>query len=176
MKRFLFCLLLNFLTVGLAAAAQEPLFARLSDAYNHVKIERVIKSDLIQLEDGKKIRLIGLKVYDAPRREVRRDEYGFIIEDTTDPTVSLEDQAYDFAQELLDHKTVRVEFDTQSVDEDGRSWGYVFLENGTMANAEILRQGFADLQIRPPNVKYADDLRKAYREARAEKRGIQAEK
>ncbi len=42
-------------------------------------------------------------------------------------------------------------------------------------NAEILRQGFANLSIRPPNMKFAKELREAYREARAEKRGLQGQ-
>ncbi len=165
---------LSFLTLPLSSSA-EGLFARMSTKYENVKVERVIKSDLIQLDSGEKVRLIGLKAFDAPRKyDVERDKYGFVIEDFSDPTIPLEDQAYDFARWLMEHKKVRVEFDTQSVDENGASWGYVFLEDKTMANVEIIRQGFAELQIRPPNLKYADQLRKAYHEARSEKRGIQA--
>ncbi len=165
------------LWTGLAAAAEEPLFARLSDKYDNVMVTRVIKSNLIVLDSGKKVRLIGLKSFDKPRsdKEVIRDKYGFVVEDTSDPTIPLEDRASDFAQELLLNKKVRVEFDVQTTDEDGYTWGYVFLADGTLANEETLRQGFAELQIQPPNIKHADKLRAAYREARREKRGIHAE-
>ena len=98
-----------------------------------------------------------------------------MVEDTSDPTVSLEERASDFAEHLLSHKKVKIELDTQTLDHDGYTWGYVFFEDGTMANAEMLRQGFAQLQIQPPNIKYADLLREAYREARQEKRGTHAE-
>lgn len=143
--------------------------------YKDVKIERVINADRIELDNGKMIRLIGIKAFEAPKRyNLPRDQNGFIIEDTSDPTTSLQDLAFDFSVELMNNKKVRVELDTQTVDEEGYVYGYVFFPDGIMANTEILRQGYAGLQIRPPNLKYADQLREAYREARAEKRGIHA--
>ena len=154
-------------------SADTDLLPRLSEGFKNIKVERMIKSDLILLENGKKVRLIGVKVFDAAKKyDLPRDQYGFVIEDTSDPTVSIEDSAHDFARELMENKKVRVEFDAQAADNEGNVLGYVFLPDGTMANAEILRQGFADLHIQPPNLKYAEQLREAYREARAEKRGI----
>ncbi len=161
--------------VPLNSGAEDGFLLRASGDYKNVKIERVINADSIQLDNGKKIRLIGVKALQAPKRyNLPRDQYGFIIEDTSDPTTSLEDLAYDFSVELMINQKVKVELDTQTVDEHGYTYGYVFLSDGTMANSEILRQGYAGLQIRPPNLKYADQLREAYREARAEKRGIHA--
>jgi micrococcal nuclease len=154
----------------------DELLLRLSDGYKNVKIERVIKSDFIILDNGKKVHLIGIKVFDQPRRKnLPTDQYGFVIEETTtDPTTSVEEKASDFAKEIMENKKVRVELDVKTIDNDGLVLGYVFLPDGKMANAEILRQGFAELHIQPPNLKYADQLREAYREARAEKRGIHA--
>jgi len=42
----------------------------------------------------------------------------------------------------------------------------------TFVNAEILRQGYANLSFDPRLRKYNDKLQKAYREAREEKRGL----
>ena len=65
---------------------------------------------------------------------------------------------------------------TSKKDEDFITLAYVFLvENDVFVNAEILRQGFADLQLRAPNLKYSDILRRAYREAREQLRGLQGE-
>ena len=65
-------------------------------------------------------------------------------------------------------------FDSEKNSEDYKTLAYVFLlEDDTFVNAEILRQGFAFLSIRPPNMKYAKELREAYKEARAEQRGLQ---
>jgi micrococcal nuclease len=176
--RSLFLSIVLFLILCTAShAANDPFFMKLATQYENVKIERVITSDLIILDNGKKVHLIGIKSFDQPRkfREVPRDENGFVIEETPDPTTSVEERASDFVQDLLFNKKVKVEFDSLSSDENGYAWGYVFLADGTFANAEILRQGYAQLQIQPPNTKYAERLRDAYREARQEKRGIHAE-
>jgi micrococcal nuclease len=166
------------LTFASSAVRAEELFTHLSDKYENVKVARVLKSDLILLDNGKKIRLIGVKAIDNLRpkqQDVERDKYGFVIEPPVDPATPVEERASDFAQDLLSNQKVKVEFDNQGLDENGYTWGYVFLPDGTLANTEILRQGYAELQIQPPNLKYADQLRDAYREARQEKRGIHAE-
>ena len=176
MKKILLSVILFIvLNIPILVFADNDLFPRLSEGFKNVKVERMIKSDLILLDNGKRIHLIGIKVFDVAKKyNLPRDDYGFIIEDTSDPTTSVDDRAHDFARELMENKKVRVEFDAQALDDDGNTLGYVFLVDGTMANAEILRQGFAELRIQPPNVKYADQLREAYREARAEKRGVHA--
>ena len=73
----------------------------------------------------------------------------------------------------MEGKKVKLEYDVESRDVQDRWQAYVFLPDGRMANAELLRQGFVYLKIRPPNLKYANQLREAYQEARREKRGLQ---
>ncbi len=144
--------------------------------YEEVQVKEVRSADTIILEGGKKIRLIGLLGPAAPTREKQEfDKYGFVIEEIT-PYDSMEERAFHFVESLLTGKMVRVEFDTQRADEDFVTLAYVFLKEGNVfVNAEILRQGYANLQIRPPNIKYAEVLRDAYREARQEQRGLQAQ-
>jgi len=152
------------------------LFANSSQRYEDVIVERVIRADRILLATGEKIRLIGIRAPDLPQREkVERNEYGFIIEPPVTPETTLEEQALRFVKELLENKRVRLEFDKRRTDDNLETLAYVFLSDGTMANVEILRQGFAYLQIEPPNFKYEDLFRAAYREARQEKRGLQAD-
>lgn len=175
MKNFTHSILMFVLLLAAVPAIADSDFPlRVSDGYKEIKVEKILKSDVIILEDGKKIHLIGVKGFEAPKRYNRpTDAYGFVIEDpVTDPTTPVEDQAYEFVTELMEHKRVRIEFDTQALDNNGYTFGYVFLPDGKMVNAEILRQGFGELSIQPPNLKYADQLREAYREARTEKRGI----
>lgn len=176
--KFIVLMVIVLLTAlpAMAVRADSGNLLRETSGGKSVKVERVFNASLIRLENGKTIRLIGVKALEAPKRyNLPKDEYGFIIEDHSDPTISTEVAAYDFALELMDGIKVRVESDTQSIDEDGYMFGYVFLPDGRMANVEILRHGHAGLQIRPPNLKYVEQLREAYREARAEKRGIHAD-
>lgn len=144
-------------------------------AYQKIKVGRVLSADTIELENGERIRLIGLKAPKPPKKEkVKKDEFGFVIEDV-DPWTTLDEEAFIFARRLLEGQYVRLEFDTERRNERA-SLAYVFLiKDDLFANTEILRQGFADLQITPPNLKYADKLREAYREAKKEQRGLQAQ-
>ena len=140
-----------------------------------VFVERVIRADTLLLENGKKIKLIGLKAPAAPRKKYpKTDSRGIVIEEVS-PLTSVEEQAFDYAQSLLANQQVHLEYDTQSKDENFYTLAYVFLPDGTFVNAEILRRGYADLTLAPPNTKYADRLRQAYQEARKEKRGIHGE-
>jgi endonuclease YncB( thermonuclease family) len=153
------------------------------DLFNSLKkqqealVVKVIASDRIVLEDGRHIRLIGIgSIGVPPHKYAKYDDKGHVIEEPQEPTIPLEEQALTYAQELLENKKVRLEFDVDAGDtSSGYSYAYVYLPDGRMANAELLRMGFVKLRIVPPNVKYEDDLRAAYQEAKKEKRGIEGE-
>jgi micrococcal nuclease len=159
------------------AAEKEQLFQNFqnTNAYKDVVVDRVMSADTILIGE-KKIRLIGLKAPAAPRQpKVEYDKNGLPIEKPILPENTFEEKAYAFASHLLLGQRVRIEFDESRTDEDFVTLGYVFLiADGTFANAQILRYGYADLQLKPPNLKYEEDLRDAYREARREKRGLQS--
>jgi endonuclease YncB( thermonuclease family) len=138
-------------------------------------VESVVTADTLVLEEGDAVKLIGVKALKKPPRErntIKRDKYGFIIKEPVDPATTLEKRALEFAKRLLENKKVRIEFDKQKTNENFDTLAYVFLEDGTLVNAEVLRQGYGRLQIRPPNSKYEQELREAYQEARREKRGL----
>jgi endonuclease YncB( thermonuclease family) len=141
--------------------------------YQNVKVSEVYSVDTLILENGVKIRLIGIKSLPKPsRKKVEVDEFGFVVEEIS-PESPIEDQAFEFVRSLLNGELVDVEFDQQRNDENFYDYGYVFLsKDKTFVNAEILRQGYAFLQLQQPNMKYADILRAAYQEARQELRGL----
>ena len=156
------------------SADLNPLLAS-SVKYDNIRVARVLTSDRILLENDERISLIGLKGPRAPKfKDVQRDEHGFIIRDE-DPTTPFENEAADFVRSLAEGKPVRLEFDIQRRADNGDILAYVLLPDGRLLNAEVLRYGFADLRIVPPNMKYADKLRAAYQEARREMRGMQSE-
>ncbi len=92
-----------------------------------------------------------------------------------EPTIPLQEQALTYAQDLLENKKVRLEYDVDAGSTSGYLNAYVYLPDGRMANAELLRMGFVKLRIIPPNVKYEEKLRLAYQEAKKEKRGLEGE-
>lgn len=142
---------------------------------SNVLVERIISADTIVLNNGKKIKLIGLKAPDAPRRpKVEYDKNGLPIENRVLPENTLEEKAYAFTHKLLIGKEIRLEFDEAKADAHFTTVAYVFLvDSNILVNTEIIRWGYADLQIQPPNFKYEERLRAAYKEARQEKRGLQ---
>ena len=137
-----------------------------------VLIVHVNATDHVTLEDGRRIYLIGVEsAGQVKRKYAARDKNGMIIEEAPDATISLEEQALTYAQNLLEGRKVRLEFDVEATRTDGQKEAYVFLADGKLAGAELLRQGFVNLRIRPPNLKYAQELRDAYQEAKKEQRG-----
>ncbi len=170
-------LLLFTLAVGFCWASSceaQELFLSADPAYRRIVVAKVLSAERIQLENGDRIRLIGIKApFERPRREkLLVDKYGFEIE-PEEPTTDFSQKAYEYVRNLLEGQTVRVEFDRKKNDENFDLYGYVFLLEGNLfVNAEILRMGYADLHISPPNTKHAELLRDAYREARREKRGL----
>lgn len=154
--------------------AQEPLFVSFSNKQVQGLVVKVVDADKIVLENGQRIQLIGIESLGLPARKyVQRDKDGNVIEEFEDDlSISIEEQALTFAQELLENKRVRLEFDAEHRSPQGYIYAYVFLADGSMANVDLLKMGFVDLSLTPPNLKYADKLRAAYQEAREEKRGI----
>jgi endonuclease YncB( thermonuclease family) len=146
-----------------------------SNKQEKVLVVKVLASDLIVLEDGRHIRLIGIEsIGSPPRKPVKYDDKGHVIEVPEGPTIPLEEQALTYAQDLMENKKVRLEYDIDAGDtSSGYLYAYVYLPDGRMANAELLRMGFVKLRTILPNVKYQDKLGNAYRQAKKEKRGLE---
>jgi len=143
--------------------------------YENIRVARIFSTDRILLENDEKVSLIGIKGPRAPKpKEIQRDKHGFIVPDE-DPTTPFEVEAVSFVRSLAEGKPVRLEFDTQRRGDNGDILAYVILPDGRLLNAEVLRYGYANLRLIPPNMKHAEKLRAAYQEARHEMRGIQSE-
>lgn len=131
--------------------------------YDHIRVTKVIDGDTIILANGERIRYIGV---DTP--ELRRKVRGRWM---YEPRPFAEDST-EFNRRLTEGKIVRLEFDVEKRDKYGRLLAYVYLENGTFVNAELLKQGYAQLTTIPPNVKYVDLFVSLQREARQNNRGL----
>ncbi len=167
-----FCLLSIFTKISFADNSN-PLFLSLSKKDNTAIVKKVVNSGLVVLDDKRRIRLIGLQPIDPPKRKkLKTNQFDIIIEQDQEPTTTVEERAFEYINNLLENKKVRIEFDQQYRDKGGYILGYIFLPDGNLVNVEILRQGFASLSIAPPNTKYASELRNAYIEARQQKNGI----
>ena len=175
---FLISIFFFLTTTTSFAQSNLDIFFKNDQQYKNVIVTKVISADTIALDSGERIRLIGIKSpeFYQEKKKIERDDHGFVIEDKPSPEIPIEQQAFEFAQDLLEGKHVRLEFDSEKKNDKFQTFAYVFLlEDGLFVNAEIIRQGYANLQIQPPNTKYEQELRDAYREARTEQRGLQSE-
>lgn len=139
--------------------------------YNDILVKRVIDGDTIQLENGQKVRLIGI---DTPEMHESSKLYRDSVKTAQDVEVikELGRIAYKFTKNLVEGNRVRLEFDAVNKDKYNRLLAYVYLKDGTFVNAEIIKQGFASLMTIPPNVRYAELFHELYKEARENKRGL----
>jgi len=76
--------------------------------------------------------------------------------------------------ELVRSKTVYLEKDVSEKDKYGRLLRYVWTDDVTMVNAELVRLGYAYSYTYPPDVKYQDLFLLLQREARENSRGLWA--
>jgi len=120
-------------------------------------VTRVIDGDTIELANGEKVRLIGLDTPETLHPEKPVEYYG--------------EEASEFTKRMVEGKRIRLEYDVQQRDRYGRLLAYVYLEDGTFLNAELLRQGYANLATHPPNVKHVEQFVQLQREARENHRG-----
>lgn len=147
--------LAGFLTLmafgaGCSASAPEQLAG--------VLVAQVLDGDTVVLEDGRKVRLLGI---DAPE-----------LEKEGKPAEFLAHKAKAALREWAQGKRVRLEYDELRYDRYGRTLAHLFLPDGTHLNRELVRQGLARVYVIPPNVRYRDELLAAQREAIQGPRGI----
>jgi len=150
-------LLLSFLLVSLSVFAYECV------------VERVIDGDTFRCS-GNTVRLIGVDTPESSfnRRVFRQKEFG-------SPREVLRSGAHAkaFVGRLIPPGTrVKLEFDLERRDRYGRLLAYVWLPDGRMLNEVVLREGYANLLTIPPNVKYTERFRRAYRYAVENRRGL----
>lgn len=139
--------------------------------YSDILVKRVVDGDTVVLEDGQRVRFIGI---DTPEMH----ESAKLHRDSRETNQDIETikklgrRAYQFARGLIEGKRVSLEFDVEKHDKYGRLLAYVYLKDGTFVNAEIVKQGYASLMTIPPNVKYANLFLRLYRQARENRRGL----
>jgi len=117
--------------------------ARVTDGA--VLVTRVIDGDTIEIEGGYRVRYIGIN---APER----GEFYYW-------------EALQANRDLVEGKKVWLEGDIEDRDRYDRLLRYVWVDN-TMANAELVRLGYAYSYAYPPNLKYQTYLLQMEKEAR----------
>jgi micrococcal nuclease len=139
--------------------------------YENILVKRVVDGDTLVLENEEWVRLIGI---DTPEIHETQKLYRDAVRTKQDVRVikAMGMEASNFTKKLVDRRKVKLEFDAERKDKYGRLLAYVYLQNGTFVNAEIIGNGYASPMTIPPNVKYAELFRSLYAEARENRKGL----
>jgi len=116
-------------------------------------VVRVLDGDTAELDSGHKVRYIGLN--------------------TPEQGQPFYEEAKEANRQLVEGRSVLLEFDVAAHDMYGRWLAYLFVE-GRFVNYELLRRGFANVYTVPPNVKYEGLFRRAEQQAREQEVGLWA--
>ena len=150
----------SLLVIALSLILATPALAQGSQT---ATVDRVVDGDTVEVRPAvpgtESVRLIGV---DTPETV-----------DPNEPVQPYGPQASAFTKSQLEGERVTLIFDRERTDRYGRALAYVRLGGqGTTFNETLLRQGYAQLDIVPPNDRYEARFRKAQEQARQAQRGI----
>ena len=101
------------------------------------KVKRIISPEKIEINDGRIIRLIGIK--ENPRYS---------------------DMAVEFLKQKFKNRKIFLKYDTASQDKAGLPLCYVYLDNKTFINNHLIRTGFVEVDLET-EYKYRDKFMKS---------------
>lgn len=127
------------------------------ETYHRVKT--IFDGDTIQLDSGKKVRYLGINAPEMGHEEGEEAQ-----------CMALDSKKLNAS--LVSKRRVKLEFDQVKEDRHGRILAYVFLENGAMVNALLVRKGLAHVTAGKSNLRYFTLLLQEQRFAMDEKIGI----
>ncbi len=139
--------------------------------YNKILVTGVVDGDTLRLENGEKVRLIGIDTPESRQNAKLKRDLKKSDKDAEE-LIAMGKKATRFTKGLALKKYVRLEFDVQKRDHYNRLLAYVYLPDGRMLNAEIVKAGYAQMLTVPPNVKYQDSFLELQQEARDNNRGL----
>lgn len=144
-----------------AMLAQGPPAGR--EAVTWYPVTRVVDGDTFWVDDGSeqglKVRLTGVDAPEPRNSGTRMKGY-------------FGSESSGYLEQLLHGRKVRLEYDVSRHDRYGRTLAYVYLEDGTFVNADLVRKGYATVMTVPPNVMHADEFVRLAEKARKQKKGL----
>ena len=164
-----------------------------SESFQDVLVVKVIDGDTFELENGERVRLIGVDTPESRKNaKAKRDSQR--SQESLEEILRMGQLAKEALTKIVFHKRVRLEFDVGQRDKYGRLLAYVYLKNEAkegptlfpyyyqpdhneiFVNATLVQLGYASPMTIPPNVKFADLFQVLSREAQDKKRGLWQDK
>jgi micrococcal nuclease len=140
------------LLIGLIPSLFSPILGCQQYSKENVLVTRVIDGDTVVIQNGARVRYIGIDTPEMPAEYLARE-------------------ATEKNSELVEGKVVRLENDVRDKDDYGRLLRYVWVGD-TMVNAELVRLGYAYSHDYPPDIKYQAMFDKLEDEAKENELGL----
>ena len=125
---------------------------------DEVVVESVIDGDTFKTGKGEDVRLIGVNTPETKHPDKPVEYYG--------------KKASQYTRSIIQGSKVYLEYGVEEKDKYNRTLAYVFLPDGTLFNARLLYEGYANLLTIPPNIKYVDLFKEMVEEARENEKGL----
>jgi micrococcal nuclease len=138
---------------GGAGSPPETSFETPTSKNKQAQVTRIIDGDTIELENGTKIRYIGINTPEKDR--------------------CFGTEATKHNSELVEGKTIQYETDVQTLDRYGRTLAYVWVGD-IFINDQLVLDGYAEAATYPPNIKHVTRFTESEREARENNVGLWA--
>jgi micrococcal nuclease len=124
---------------------------------SHCVVGRIVDGDTFRCRDGRRVRLIGIDSPEQGQRPYAAKARAALLRMAPPGTA------------------LRLEGDVSTGDRYGRLLAYAWVDS-QLVNEALILEGWAVQYTVPPNVKYADRLGRAQKEARALGRGLWSER
>jgi micrococcal nuclease len=140
--------------------------------YVDILVSHVYDGDTIKLANGEKVRFVGIDTPESSENKKLFRDAQRSHQDVQE-ILRMGRAASEYTKSLLNDRRVRLEFDIEKRDKYGRLLAYVYrADDGLFINEDIIKNGYAYPMTIPPNVRYADEFKKLFREAQKAKRGL----
>jgi micrococcal nuclease len=126
--------------------------------YDFYSVNTVYDGDTVVLEDGRKIRLLGINTPEVQHRDKSADAGG--------------DEAKRWLVDKLKNTKVRLEIGAEKTDKYGRTLAHLFTDKKEHINLQLVTAGLAAVSIYPSEQYYVNELVKAQDQAEQAKLGI----
>ncbi|MDD2660316.1 MAG: thermonuclease family protein [Methylococcales bacterium] len=126
--------------------------------YGYFKVKKVYDGDTVELEDGRKIRLLAINTPEVQHKDKMAEAGG--------------EEAKAWLINKLQHAKVRLEFDVERTDKYGRTLAHLFSDKNEHINLSLVKEGLAEVSIYPPNLLYVNELITAGNKAEQDRLGV----
>lgn len=131
---------------------------QLNPGYSYFRVAYIYDGDTVKLEDGRKIRLLGINTPEVRHRNQMTEAGG--------------EAAKRWLTQKLENRKVRLVTDVEQADKYKRTLAHLITEDKDHINVQLVELGLAAVNIYPPNLLYVNELVAAGNRAEQAKRGI----